>query len=1010
MAQEGDRLLGSDGNVYVIKNGQPVYAGPGPNAQRPTIGTPDPTQPYKAPQAQADLSNRDASTNKTVVDTRRAQAELPYAADLAKSQADKAAADARLAQMQADQGAQPTSPKMTAQAQVRAAQQMLAQLDKQEALFRDKFANDGLGALGKMLPWNADSSNFDTYSSNLKPYAKQFMRVPGEGSQSDKDAADYSSLLPNSQSFDSTNIIRFQNLRSAANAILKQNGLGERPSNVFMPDGKIYTGPRDKDGRPISPSALPPSFNNGGPPTSNGGGGVPYANDALQRIKEGAVNTGVDLPSKIGDTTKTIDNPAYLAAYGKLNGLLAGGGSDQAIRDLSMSVTGRPDSYDNIIKYRSGRPGWKGPAANGGEGSTLTIPLTDEERYRNFSASNPLKVAVRGLANEALGGLPRALATSNTLDPNGERARILAAADAEHPNFALGGRLLGGAAGAGVTELGALKALKFLPKGVTESTLGSLALPFAARRLGDATYGGVSGFSTAPEGGGLDGAMSGAGYGMMGGAIGEGGGMAAERALRFGSAGPKPSLTDTTITRSMTNPQTDVRSALGEGRSLGLPLTLADVDPGLRSLTGAAVRRSPEVSGLAENVFLPRNRGQINRFGSAIERDLGPVGNVPQLSENLQKTAGRNARPLYEAANPQTVTDPAISALFSNGQLGDSLKAARMFRDQDATLARARGEPEPPTLSLPVGPPQANGMGPVSPIDIRTIDYMKRGLDGSINTAFTGGNTQTAMSAPFMRDARRLMLDKADAAVPEYGQARLAYGGPMRASEALEAGKNLMRPGVGFNQATVDLGKIGAGDIPQVQLGARSGLFDRAQSVRYGSNPYEAVLGTPDMESKLGSVFGDQANVPRLLRQRDLERDMQMTSNDIIGNSKTAQRGIADENFTGGMLPSLAIDGASMLAGGVPVATVGKLGLGRSMGRSFGDIVKLGVGNAARKKADALAPILLDSDPASAAAALDAILMRTKGYKDSVKARRGMFGTAGGAVGSGALAAMLNSQ
>ena len=89
---------------------------------------------------------------------------------------------------------------------------------------------------------------------------------------------------------------------------------------------------------------------------------------------------------------------------------------------------------------------------------------------------------------------------------------------------------------------------------------------------------------------------------------------------------------------------------------------------------------------------------------------------------------------------------------------------------------------------------------------------------------------------------------------------------------------------------------------------------------------------------------------------------MAQTKDAVIGNSKTAGRQIMDRVFEGGGWP-VAL-GEAALAVGTHGATL-PLALRRFAGEGARDMYKLGVGGRATAKADAIAPVLLNTDPSS---------------------------------------------
>lgn len=496
---EGQRLKGSDGQIYVVHGGTPVLessvaAGP------QTFGTPDPTQPLKVPEAQAKIDN-------TTTDTATARAKLPfvapldaaalkeatakaeYAKQLAAATAAEAAAKADLAKSQANMGAQPQSPMLQKQAQARGAMNLLDNLDKQEALWREKYVNNGvLDSIGRIFP-SPTNRNFDQYSKNELVSGKAFLRVPGEGSSSDRDVTNYTDLLPGSDSYDATNINRFQNLRNSANKVLLDAGMPARQSNVLTPDGKVYVGPRDAQGRPV---AFPPGLGgSGAPPPERPDGSAPVAGgtsggNVMSLSQDGYTSSLVD-PAKVvrtsfADLIKSNPTDGQARAWGALHG------------------------YD-MSSYLAARRKNSGIVPTLGK-SVVRKPLSVSDSVVNTIAQSPLGAGAI-TAGQAVGG--------NWLDelaPDPEKARgVMALSRATHPTAALVGDLAGSALAAYGGELGVAGA---------GARLGIKGAARFAPLVADTLYGAASGAGQADPGNRVLGAVVGAGLGAAGGAGGRG--------------------------------------------------------------------------------------------------------------------------------------------------------------------------------------------------------------------------------------------------------------------------------------------------------------------------------------------------------------------------------------------------------------------------------------------------------------------------------------------------------
>jgi hypothetical protein len=465
----------------------------------------------------------------------------------------------------------------------------------------------------------------------------------------------------------------------------------------------------------------------------------------------------------------------------------------------------------------------------------------------------------------------------------------------------------------------------------------------------------------------------------------------------------KPSVAEALLYRTADKAGIDdINGQLSRAQDLGVPMSLADTNRGLTSLAGAAVRRSPSADQLAQDTLIPRSRGQISRYSDALERDLGPAANVPQISQDLQQSAGANAKPLYEQAYAAgQVNDPQINQILQHPELKAAFDDAQQLHRNDAALAVARGErpPEPLTQAYTLDPTHPDGFRLTTPPDVRTIDYIKRGLDARISSAYNGGDAQAKLSAPFLKNARQLLLARTDEAVPAFAQARAAYAGPMQADEALLAGQNAAKPNVTANQLGVDLSNASDADKPFQQLGYRGGMLDNATKASYSRNPFDATLGSPDAEQKLALMYADKPqSVAQLLAQRDMERGLASTTNDILGNSKTAQRQIADEAFAASPVVEGALHaGAALATHGASVPGTAARFAGIGMRSRVADLLMRN----SVQKADAVAPLLLNTDPQASAAILRNIVDSSEAYRNFVRAQQDRLGGPAGVIGAG---------
>lgn len=331
--------------------------------------------------------------------------------------------------------------------------------------------------------------------------------------------------------------------------------------------------------------------------------------------------------------------------------MIRNGSTDAQIND-ALTATGFGSKVDSSQTAAARSYLAKNPNYRGSFGEATR--QVQQSGWNRFTAS-PVGVAAGGAIDAALGGLTDEVAS---LAGAGDLADLNArkqAAFASHPYAAFAGQTvgaIGGMAGLGAVGRGAGVASRF-------------ANP---QLIGDLAFGAGSGAGQSNDNR-LLGAGAGASGAFAGNLVGNGAasaigslartrpGMAVTNGARrmFGGArlpdASPLSGPDRMIFNAINKAgPDDVTASLTEAQRLGLPMGLVDTNPNLRELGGAAVRRSPSAARIAEDALLPRSRGQIDRFGAAVQRDLGPAANIPQTSADPTAQARTAAAPLYDAA------------------------------------------------------------------------------------------------------------------------------------------------------------------------------------------------------------------------------------------------------------------------------------------------------------------------------------------------------------------------
>lgn len=189
---------------------------------------------------------------------------------------------------------------------------------------------------------------------------------------------------------------------------------------------------------------------------------------------------------------------------------------------------------------------------------------------------------------------------------------------------------------------------------------------------------------------------------------------------------------------------------------------------GARSVPSEAKRDIPRA-------LIERQKGEHGRARAAVEGAAGVKPGDPHVAgEDLIAQRRANAQPLYEKAyGAGAVDDPAIREAMALPQFKAAFRRAQR-------IAKAEG----------VEMPDIYGESGAAP-DVRTLDYVKRGLDDLIDSKTRGGKMGRT-EARALRKRLDDVLAKVDEQVPDYAAARSQYAGDSRLLDAHEQGLNFI--------------------------------------------------------------------------------------------------------------------------------------------------------------------------------------------------------------------------
>ena len=803
---------------------------------------------------------------------------------------------------------------------------------------------------------------------------------------------------------------------------------------------------------PVNPSG---GGSDGGPGIGGGRGGSPPSGGNLATT----IATGADRQVLLPHVNSVINTMVR-----------AGATAD----DIGKAIApyGFPTPSEDEVRasqaYLRAHPNYTGSFG----GYTKTVPNTTLQRI----AGSGVGAAAAGAAEGATGGfLPQLAGGVSYLEGNGygagrDQFKVSEAMMQDaHPGPSLAGNIIGG-----ILPMGGLEA------GAARVGFGKFAAPAA-----EAAYGGVSGYNKDGAAGAVTGAIAAPVAGVLGRrviapvirpvttAIGGFISNAADRAgisLPGSSVIPKPSpAARTVLSAAQKAGIPDIQQSLSEAAQLGVPMSLADTSPQLRSLAGAAVRRSPTAAGIAEDALIPRARGQIDRLSSAVSRDLGPVSNIPQTSADLITQARTAAAPLYDKAYASPpIGSPELDSLVQTPFGQTALQRARTIAANERRDPAALGFALSDDGTVKLNPVATDQYGQLAAVRSARDDLQQQldsaqrkysggaagdpaqidGLRGhladanqkledahlALSASPTAGVAQTSSQyTPQTLDyvkrgmddvleqqrnpiTGKLQLDEAGRAqndvrsslLTELDKLNPAYG----QARAAYAGPAASRDALARGQDAFSLSPDELG----MQVSAQSPEHLSQMQLGYRSEMMNRANGVRDGSNPFEITLGNPNARARIstLYPDNPGTDNLFRTRDLEGQLARTNNDVLGGSHTAGrQIADRAFTGSPLPAlavdaGLMAAGHVPVATISRAIGSSsLKDLMTLGTGSRAVAKADDMAPILLNPDPTQSAGVLSGLASNSATYRDYINnlLSRRFSGAASAAVPVAALQA-----
>lgn len=546
-------------------------------------------------------------------------------------------------------------------------------------------------------------------------------------------------------------------------------------------------------------------------------------------------------------------------------------------------------------------------------GNTISEVKIGDQTFTFDDASDTAVNTVRAVLGQGLamgwGDEAEAWLRSKLGDEEYERALTKIRAEygtfaKESPGLQITGELVGGAAPAVASMLlpggqpaaaattarlaGPLSRLYGLAKPVAERTMSqNLA------RLGTvgAVQGAVTGAGSA-QGDRTSGAITGGGFGLttglaiplagsalrtLGSRVRDLAGVSPERAKEW-------ALQKLGIALDEESPAT-IAGRVRQDIQLGVPPAVANVTPGTIQLAESVIQRGGKPARELEEVIARQQAGSRERVAKQVRRGLQARDFYAEEGK-LVSDLRANADTLYDNAYAVgDISDPVIDRVLREPEFQRFFTKAQGILDKKRLAAELDPQGDPSRFTLkPIYDPQTGQM--VSTPDVRTLDYIKQGIDAEIDELFRAGKSAEARA---LKDLRNQYVNRLDELVPEYKVARSEYKGDIEILDALRLGRdefNKMDP----EQVQAFMAAASKGEKDAFRTGVARNLFDQIMDPNTNIDAARKLIGSPSTRKAIEATIETPAQRDFFMAALERETELFKAAQKMLAGSPTEKR------------------------------------------------------------------------------------------------------------------------
>ena len=329
---------------------------------------------------------------------------------------------------------------------------------------------------------------------------------------------------------------------------------------------------------------------------------------------------------------------------------------------------------------------------------------------------------------------------------------------------------------------------------------------------------------------------------------------------------------------------------------LGIPSMVANYLPSTAEaiIAKGGTRETERLATKLQNT----QRGQTGRMEDKFRDKLKPKDYFATQDE-LTADLRAKARTMYDDAYAVgEVNDPRIMEALQNPRFKKAFEEAKAISSTEAAAAKLAGEDPSKFQIRELYVPREVKPGifemELKDIpDVRTLDYVKRGLDAVIEKGYKGDGMSTAEAAA-LKKLRNQYVKAIDENVPAYAEARKSYAGDMEVKDALSMGMK------DFNKLkNEEITKFMATASEAEKEAFRTGAMRYLQDTIFDKpNAAGKILSSNKFNTKLQAMFDRPEEYALIKAAMEKEALFYSRASNALAGSRTTPKAEAIERVT----------------------------------------------------------------------------------------------------------------